>query len=79
LIQDKSKRMVVVGADVEALFPSLEAVEVANIVFRAVQESQVEFKGVDYMEACKYIALTFDRAGVQDRPSQEDTPPEEIY
>ena len=40
------------------IYPSLEAVEVANIVFRAVHESQVEFKGVDYMEACKYIALT---------------------
>ena len=30
----------------------------ANIVFRAVQESDVEFEGIDYMEACKYIALT---------------------
>ena len=45
-------------AETEALYPSLEAVEVANIVIRAVQESKVEFKGVDYMEACKYIALT---------------------
>ena len=30
LIQDKSKRMVVVGANVEALYPSLEAIEVAT-------------------------------------------------
>ena len=58
MIQDQSKRMVVVGADVEALYPSLEAIEVANIVFRAVQESEVYFEGVDFMEACKYIALT---------------------
>ena len=58
LVQDKSQRMVVVGADVEALYPSLEAIEVANIVFRTVQENEVEFEGIDYMEACKYIALT---------------------
>ena len=58
MVQDKSQRMVVVGADVEALYPSLEAIEVANIVFRAVQESDVEFEGIDYMEICKYITLT---------------------
>jgi hypothetical protein len=39
--------MVVGGADVEALYPSLEAIEVANILFRAVQESEVEFEGID--------------------------------
>ena len=58
LVQDKSQRMVVVGANIEALYPSLEAIEVANIVFRAVQESDVEFEGIDYMEICKYITLT---------------------
>ena len=46
-IQDKSKRMAVVVAK-----------EVANIVFRTVQESQVKFREVNYVEACKYIALT---------------------
>ena len=52
-IQDSAQRMVVVGTDVEALYPSLEAVEVANIVFRAVQESDVKFDGVNYTEACR--------------------------
>ena len=46
--------MVVVGADVEALYP----LEVAIIVFRAAQESKVKFVGVYYTEACQYIALT---------------------
>ena len=54
LVQDKSQRMVVVSADVEALYPSLETIEVANVVFRV----KVKCKGIDYMEACKYIAFT---------------------
>ena len=57
LVQDKSKRMVMVGADVEALYPSLSDVEVAEIVYQAIIETDVGFDGVDYMEGCKYIAM----------------------
>ena len=31
LVQDKSSRLEIIGADVEALYPPLEAVQVANI------------------------------------------------
>ena len=47
-----------VGADVEALYPSLEAIQVANIMYQAVMDSQIEFKGVNYQEGARYIALT---------------------
>ena len=50
--------MCIVGADVEALYPSLEAIEVANIVYTAIMETEVKFEGVDYLEGCRYIALT---------------------
>ena len=46
------------GANVEALHPSLEAVEVAEIVYKAMLETKVKFDNVEWLEACKYIALT---------------------
>ena len=41
--------MVVVGADVEALYPSLES-QVVEIVFKAILETEVGFEGVDFQE-----------------------------
>ena len=38
-LQDKGNRVQVIGADVEALYPSLEAVEVAEIVYNAMMET----------------------------------------
>ena len=58
LVQDNSSRIVIIGADVDALYPSLEGVQVAEIIYRAVMETTVEFKGVNYQEGCRYIALT---------------------
>ena len=46
-IQDSSKRLVVGGTDIEARYTSLEAIEVANIVFNAVQESRIQFDGME--------------------------------
>ena len=42
----------------EALYPSLEAIQVADIVYQAVLETDIIFKGVDYMVGARYIALT---------------------
>ena len=39
LVQDRGNRIQVVGADVEALYPSLEAVEVAEIMYTAMMET----------------------------------------
>ena len=36
LIQDKGSKIQIVGSDVEALYPSLDAVEVAQIVYNAM-------------------------------------------
>ena len=42
----------------EALYPSLNAVEVAQIVYNSILKSKVKFEGVDYTEAVRLIALT---------------------
>ena len=57
-VQDKGSNIQIVGSDVEALYPSLRAQEVAEIVYKAVLETKIKFHGVNWMEACKYIALT---------------------
>ena len=57
LVQDKTKNMVIVGADVEALYPSLEDTQVAEIIFKAVMGSNVKFDGVNHQEGARYIAL----------------------
>ena len=57
-VQDRGAKIQVVGSDVEALYPSLEAVEVAEIVYNAVMETKIKFENIDWMEGCKYIALT---------------------
>ena len=58
VLQDRSDNMVIVGADVEALYPSLEDVQVAEIIYKAVMESEVKFDGVNHQEGARYIALT---------------------
>ena len=57
LVQDKSNNMIVIGSDVEALYPSLVDTQVAEIVFRAVMETDVKIEGVSYQEGVRYIAL----------------------
>ena len=48
-VQDSGSRLQIVGSDVEALYPSLEAIQVAEIVYQAVLEYKVKFKNVDWM------------------------------
>ena len=56
-VQDKSCKIQIVGSDVEALYPSLEALEVVEIIYNAVMETKVKFDNIDWLEAWKYIAL----------------------
>ena len=57
LVQDKSLPMVIVGSDVESLYPSLDADQVAEIVHDAVMRSRITFDGVQYQEGARYIVL----------------------
>ena len=58
MVQDRGTKVSIVGADVEALYPSLEAIQVADIVYKAIMETEVGFEGVQYQEGARYIALT---------------------
>ena len=53
LVQDRSATMHIIGADVEALYPSLEAIQVADIVYNAVMETEIEFKNINYQEGVR--------------------------
>ena len=42
-VQDRSKNQVVVGSDMEALYPSLLDEQVAEIIFNAIMETELGF------------------------------------
>ena len=48
LVQDRSTPMHIIGSDVEALNPSLEAMQVADIVYQSMVETGVTFNGLLY-------------------------------
>ena len=50
-VQDRSSPMVIVGSDVEALYPSLEDIKVAEICYNAVMKTKIKFDNIDYLEA----------------------------
>ena len=60
---------VIVGSDVEKLYPSLKSLEAARLVRIAAIETDIEFLGVDYKKALRYIYVVggielIDRAGL---------------
>ena len=58
-LQDYSLPMVVVGSDVEALYPSLDVDRVCEMIYGAVMNSKIKWNNVDYREAARYIALNW--------------------
>ena len=57
-VQDKGQKIKIIGSDVESLYPSLEAIEVAEIVYEAMLETEVSFDNINWTEGSKYITLT---------------------
>jgi hypothetical protein len=60
MVQDEVE-LVVVGADVEALYPSITDLEVAQICYDAVMNSKIKFNNVNYRKARMYIALNLSK------------------
>ena len=58
-LQDKSKPVEIVGADVESLYPNLSDTHVADIVYKAIIETDVKFENINYKEAVRYLALNW--------------------
>ena len=59
-VQDFTIPMVLIGSDVSALYPNLDAEQVAEIVYKAVRDSKIKWENIDYLEATRYIALNWD-------------------
>ena len=55
-VQD-ALEMVIVGSDVQALYPSLQDVDVAIICYEAVMKSSIRFDKINYRLASQYIAM----------------------
>ena len=51
--------MICVGFDVEALYPSLDCKEVARLIEKAVMESKIIWKDLDYQEGARWLALNY--------------------
>ena len=56
-IQDQESKMVIIGCDVEALYPSLEVNECGRIVEEEVMRSSIKWEDLDYLEGARLIAL----------------------
>ena len=59
-VQDFELPMVIIGSDVSALYPSLDAEKVSELVYLAVLKSNIKWSNVDYLEASRYIAMNWD-------------------
>ena len=57
-----------VGADVEALFPNLSDIEVANICFETVLKSRIVFRNINYRKALLYIAINMNKTDQRTSP-----------
>ena len=55
--KEGSGNLIIAGADVEALFPSLSDLESARIAGEAVVESKASFENIDYTTALKYLLI----------------------
>ena len=59
-LQDFMTPMVLVGTDVESLYPNLKVAEVSKRMKEAILESEIKWEDIDYMEAARYVALNWD-------------------
>ena len=65
MFQEGEGSEVIIGADADVLYPSLEG-EMAGIAAKnAVMESSIEWEGVNYKEAARYIVLESSEAEVR--------------
>ena len=54
-------QLVVIGADVEALYLNLSDIEVANLCYEAVLKSKINFTNINYKKARLYITINMNK------------------
>ena len=58
--EDLVTKLSLIGSDVVALFPSITADRTAEIVRKKIEESEIEFEGIDIDKARAYLAINID-------------------
>ena len=53
----QNDKLVLIGADVVQLFPSLEANHSSKLVNKSLLETKVQFDGINYVEVATYLAM----------------------
>ena len=66
-VQDHGE-LVVVGADVEALYPSLQDIETANVCYNTIMKSRISFSNINYRRALLYLAITMNKTDQRTSP-----------
>ena len=61
-------QLVVVGADVEALYPNLTDIEVANLCYEAIMKSKISFNNINYRKARLYISINMNKTDQRTSP-----------
>ena len=59
----EDEELFVIANDVVALFPSMSSERTGKVVRELVEESELKFEGMDYMEIARYIAVEKDKTG----------------
>ena len=54
-------KLVLIGYDAVALFPSLQSVRTGQIARNQVEKSEIIIEGADYMEMCRYAVVNRDK------------------
>ena len=67
MVQDKQE-VVVIGADVEALYPSLLDIEIANICYNTIMKSSISFNNINYRKALLYLAISMNKTDQRTSP-----------
>ena len=61
----QTEEKVVIGADAEQLYPSLDAERSAKIVKEAAIKSKIKLEGINYNEAARYIVMNSSEAEIR--------------
>ena len=66
-VQDHHQ-VAVVGADVEALYPNLVDIEIANICYQAIINSRISFNNINFKKALLYLAINMNKTDQRTSP-----------
>ena len=66
LLHDYTKALMIVGCDVEQLYPSMEMKLAAKLIEEAILESEVVWKDLEYVEGARMIAMNKDEEWIRE-------------